>query len=294
MKSGDRPHQRIVVASCYVIPLLLAKRWLDKCFPGEFGETVMFTGEIRPDERERNKQTFLTADKSIMFLNILAGGVGLHLVPGCEAMVFWAGLSYSPAGIDQCIARIQRFGQLAPITGHIEIVYLYAYASRDYGIAKLHTDKRRVMDYAHDKNDAGFDNYLDNVWRKSIKILDDCLQTNTQYGDSPFFNFPPMPPEDIDRHGKKTPFCLMTGVETCELENQFLRNTDDDKMRGVREYFAKIVDLIGPEPTVFERDCTHSFFGQYRRSQSGATSNAAVNAIEIDPMENLSDDAEND
>jgi len=294
MKSGDRPHQRIVVASCYVIPLMLAKRWLDKCFPGEFGETVMFTGEIRPDERERNKQTFLNADKSIMFLNILAGGVGLHLVPGCEAMLFWAGLSYSPAGIDQCVARIQRFGQLAPITGRIEIVYLYPYGSRDYGVAKLHTDKRRVMRYAHDQDDSGFDNYLDNVWRKSIKILDDCLPTQTRYGDSPFLNFPPMPTEDVDKYGKTTQFCLMTGVETCELENQFLRNTDDDKMRGVREYFAKIVDLLGPEPTVFERDCIHDFFGQYRRSQRNSKDKAAVNAVEIDPMENLSDDAEND
>jgi hypothetical protein len=294
MKSGDRPHQRIVVASCYVIPLMLAKRWLDKCFPGEFGETVMFTGEIRPDERERNKQTFLNADKSIMFLNILAGGVGLHLVPGCEAMLFWGGLSFSPAGIDQCIARIQRFGQLAPITGRIEIVYLYPYASRDYGVAKLHTDKRRVMGYVHDKDDSGFDNYMDNVWRKSIKILDDCLPTQTRYGDSPFLNFPPMPTEDVDRHGKTTQFCLMTGVETCELENQFLRNTDDDTMRGVREYFAKIVDLNGPEPTIFERDCIHEFFGQYRRSQRNSKDKAPVNAIEIDPMENLSDDAEND
>ena len=39
---------------------------------------------LRILEREENKAQFLGANNSIMFLNILAGGVEVHFVPGCE------------------------------------------------------------------------------------------------------------------------------------------------------------------------------------------------------------------
>jgi len=111
-----------------------------------------------------------------------------------DNMVFWGGLPYSPAGLDQCVARIQRFGQTAPITGSIDITYLFPYASHDFGIAHLRRDKRRVMDFAHDQDDLGLDNHDDNVWRKSISIMQDCSMVNTRNTQNPFLNFSDMPP----------------------------------------------------------------------------------------------------
>ena len=268
MKTGPTPHKRIVVASNFVIPLELAKRWIDKHFSDEFGKTVMFTGKTSLADRETNKNSFLTADNSIMFLNILAGGVGLHLVPGCEGMIFWGGLPYSPAGIDQCVARIQRFGQTAPITGSIDITYLFPYASRDYGIGNLHRDKRRVMDFTHDKDDSGFDGHDDNVWRKSISIIQDCSMVNTRNAQNSFLNFPDMPlfttPDEL---GNVSEFQLMHGVRSSQQSAQLVRPANTASMEATIVFFLYCIHMNDPLTSNNIVPVIHDHYGRYNREQ---------------------------
>ena len=268
MKTGPRPHKRIVVASNFVIPLELAKRWIDKYFSNEFGKTFMFTGKTSLGDRETNKNAFLTADNSIMFLNILAGGVGLHLVPGCEGMIFWGGLPYSPAGLDQCVARIQRFGQTAPITGSIDITYLFPYASRDYGIGNLHRDKRRVMDFTHDQDDSGFDSHDDNVWRKSISIIKDCSMVNTTNAQNPFLNFPDMPlfttPDEL---GNISEFQLMHGVLSSQQSAQLLRPANTASMEATVLFFLYCIQMNDPLTSNNIVPVIHDHYGCYNRDK---------------------------
>jgi len=268
MKSGLKPHKRIVVASSFVIPLELAKLWIDTYFSDEFGETVMFTGKTSLVDRETNKNKFLTADNSIMFLNILAGGVGLHLVPGCEGMVFWGGLPYSPAGLDQCVARIQRFGQTAPITGSIDITYLFPYASRDFGISHLHRDKRRVVDFTHNKDDSGFDNNDDNVWRKSISIIKDCSMVNTGNMQNPFLNFPDMPLfTNPDELGNVSDFQLMHGVPSSQQSAQLLRPANTASMEATILFFHYCINMNDPLISNNIVPVIHNHYGCYNREQ---------------------------
>jgi hypothetical protein len=240
LKNRLNPHKRIVVASSFVIPLQLVKKWIDQKYSDEFGETFMFTGEISASQREKNKTNFLEAENSIMFLNILAGGVGLHLVPGCECMIFWGGLPYSPANIDQCVARIQRFGQTAPLTHLIEIIYLIPYGSRDFAIGRLHTDKRRVMDFTHDKDVSGFDNIFDNVWRKSSKILSDCLPIGSTNEENDLKNFPPMPLQLVSHASLQAhDFQLITGVTSREQNKLRDFSPNTNALTNLRDIFQK-------------------------------------------------------
>jgi len=281
LKSGPNPHRRIVVASCFVIPLKIAKKWIDQYFSKEFGKTVMFTGEISTLNREKNKKEFLSAENSIMFLNILAGGVGLHLVPGCEAMIFWAALPYSPAAIDQCVARIQRFGQLAPLTGNVEIVYLFPYGSRDFGISNLHRDKRRVMDFAQDKNESGFDNEMDHVWRKSIAIIRDCSVITTANAESPFLNFPAMPVfSEIDLDGNRSIFSLMFGVPSFNQSGQILRRQDTFDMKETKDWYNYVKHMNGGNVLGFE-PMVHKHYGSYKKNQPAVQDNENNDVLNI-------------
>ena len=146
----DNGHKRIVVACANVVPMLVLKRYLEVWHNGVFGRFFVFSGAIDEIERHNVKKSFLTADKSVLFLSMKAGGVGLDLIPGCESMIIVGPLPFSPASLLQCTRRIYRVGQTCPTTKQVTVVYLVAANSIDYGIGGLHKYKRKYLDFAQD------------------------------------------------------------------------------------------------------------------------------------------------
>lgn len=88
-------HKRIVVAANHTTIMDVLKMWLERAHP-EFGACFAYKGDMSQKERLAAKRGFLRSQRTVLLLSIGAGGVGLHLVPGCEAMVFW-GSAHSPS-----------------------------------------------------------------------------------------------------------------------------------------------------------------------------------------------------
>ena len=148
----------------------------------------------------------------MLFLSIGAGGVGLHLVPGCEAMLFWGSMPFSPAHRRQALKRIHRIGQTAPITGKVTVRHLIAHGSVDNAIGVMHGDKDALIQLVQEGDDSGFGGHEDSQWRKAGRIVDAALPVDE------FGNFPPMPPHKMDVNTEQpiagSVYTLLPGVET--------------------------------------------------------------------------------
>lgn len=181
-------HSKVVVSSNHVQMMEIAARWLRRVEPC-FGDIVVYKGSLSRMKRLATKQRFLApgAD-SVLFLSIGAGGTGLHLVPGPEAMIFWGSTPYAPAQVEQTTCRINRMGQTAPITGAVHIRHLVPYGGVDYAIRCTHRDKRRLMDMCQENEwgHSGGGN-TNGQWKRAGRIVDKCLRLN------PDGNFPPLP-----------------------------------------------------------------------------------------------------
>ena len=211
-------HRKIVVAANHVVILKILRLWIDSTCP-QFGKTYLYCGEIEAKARLAVKKGFLTVgERSLLLLSIGAGGTGIHLVPGCEAMVFWGSMPFSPAQVNQCLKRIHRMGQTCPQTGKVTVRHLIPYGSVDYGIATAHGDKLRLIDFVQDGDSSGFGDNSDNQWRKCMRIVDECKKM------LPCGNFEPMPRYFQDINGNvKEPrkvFTLLPGVSTRGRETQ--------------------------------------------------------------------------
>jgi len=167
-------HKNCIVASASVASIKIAAHMMKKSTTHDYGEIFMFTGKQTHQEREISKNFFLASSKAVMFLSMCAGSTGLHLVPGCECMILWGMSSYTPAIIDQCVSRIYRIGQEAPITGKITIVHLLSYGSADFAIASLHTDKKRLMKLIQGADTAEFQRKNKSMWKHSERLIDEC------------------------------------------------------------------------------------------------------------------------
>ena len=198
-------HRRIVIAANHVAIMRIAARWLAKAHSGETGEIVFYDGRLSQLQRQQAKRRFLGAAKGLLFLSIGAGGVGLHLVPGCEAMIFWGSSPLSPAHTRQALKRIHRIGQDCPATGQVTIIHLLAYGSVDYGIGRVHHDKERLIDFVQEGDESGFIGDGDETWRKYGRIVDECEEV---LGSG---TFPPMPL--VDPADETRPFALLTGKD---------------------------------------------------------------------------------
>ena len=172
-------HKRIVIAANHTTIMDILKTWLERAHP-EFGACFAYKGDMSQKERLASKKGFLRSQRTVLFLSIGAGGVGLHLVPGCEAMVFWgsahppytlqphrsaspksrarvfAGMPFSPAHTRQAMKRIHRIGQQAPITGKVSIIHMIPYGSVDGAIATVHGDKNALINLVQEGDDSGF------------------------------------------------------------------------------------------------------------------------------------------
>ena len=203
-------HKRIVVAANHTTGLDIVKTWLERTHP-EFGGFFSYRGDMVQSKRLEAKKGFLRSQRSILFLSIGAGGVGLHLVPGSEAMIFWGSMPFSPAHTRQAMKRIHRIGQQAPITGKVQIVHMIPFGSVDAAIATVHGDKSALISLVQENDDSGFGGDADSQWRKAGRIVDACEPLD-EYG-----SFGPMPQNKLDESGAPVPhstYTLLPGVVT--------------------------------------------------------------------------------
>ena len=195
-------HARVVVAADHVVKMRIAARWLERHHP-HAGRIFFYDGSLSQPARRQAKEAFLSSARGVLFLSIKAGGVGLHLVPGCEAMVFWGSMPFSPAHTRQALKRIHRIGQECPTTGAVTIVHLVPHGSVDFGIGRVHHDKERLIELVQEGDASGFGEHGDDQWRKYGRIVDECMEMGEDG------NFPPMPL--VDPADKSKPFALLGG-----------------------------------------------------------------------------------
>ena len=185
----DQGHRTVVVACASVIEMKIAKFYMENDLSNDYGQMFLYTGQVNQKQRMADKDAFLASGRGVMFLSISAGGTGLHLVPGCACMIFFGMMSYSPAVMQQCMARIYRYGQTQPVS----VVYVLAYGSSEYAIGSLHADKSDLMKFVQD-------NYTNvhalqptgAVWKHTLKIVDNCsdlYDCTYEYGAPTHFEF---------------------------------------------------------------------------------------------------------
>jgi hypothetical protein len=172
-------HERVIVACMHVTLMRDVCAFLALGDAGcaeesaRVGETVVYEGSLSHNKRSAMVHNFLHGGKSVLFLSVSAGGTGLHLVPGCSAMVFWGSRPFSPQQVLQTSKRIHRIGQTRPV----EIVHVIAKGSVDDSINRLHRDKAAL---ARAVTDLDFGNLQASggTWRTLGTIASNCHYLN--------------------------------------------------------------------------------------------------------------------
>ena len=125
-------------------------------------------------------------------------------------MVFCFTSPFAPAKVVQCMKRIHRIGQHAPITGRVKIKHLVPYGSVDASIRRVHGDKTRLMNMVVDGE--GMEETTEAQWKRTGRIVDGALPLNKDG------NFAPMPQhmptsDDSGTNGvaPNTPYTVVPG-----------------------------------------------------------------------------------
>jgi hypothetical protein len=132
-------HRRIIVAGMHVSVLTAVSEFLSKRAPF-LGTHFHFHGKLSQKQKDVTKDSFLKSKVGLFFLSIPCGGQGLHLVPGCNAMILFGAAPWSSASCEQLFKRIHRIGQ----TKEVDIRYMAAYGSVDASIYSMHGCKQRL------------------------------------------------------------------------------------------------------------------------------------------------------
>ena len=170
---------RILVAVCHTSLIAVAEAYLLRESP-EAGDIIVYCGGLSLNKRGQATTKFLRNPKTVLLMSIEAGGTGLHLVPGSNAVVFWGSRPYSPMQVHQTKKRVHRIGQEFPV----KVVHIIAKGSVDYAINRMHADKealaKAVVDCELDdlKSENG-------KWKKFGRIVDGCQYLNEKTGTFP-------------------------------------------------------------------------------------------------------------
>ena len=168
----SRGFQRVMVAACHTSLLKIADSYLNKNCP-ECGDIITYDGSLSQTKRNKATAAFLGGENTVLLMSIDAGGTGLHLVPGANAVIFWGSRPFSPMQILQTSKRVHRIGQEFPVV----VLHLIANGSVDYAINMVHGDKLTL-------SNAVLDMEMDNLeaeggkWRTTGRIVDGCKFLN--------------------------------------------------------------------------------------------------------------------
>lgn len=165
-------HYRILVCCAHPSMLRVAKLFLDAEVKG-IGQTMIYDGTLTDAQREIVKYDFLNNERTVMMLSIDAGGCGLDLVPGSNAVVFWGSQPFSPMDIKQAKHRVHRIGQ----TEEVKVVHIIAEGSVDAAIKVLHKGKKLLADavLSMDTRELAA---RGGKWREAGRIIDECKFLN--------------------------------------------------------------------------------------------------------------------
>ena len=197
-------HQRVIVAASHVSIMRVARLVLEaseRTARGEGSEGgagssaeprqaptryLMYDGSLSRNARQDVKTQFLDpahTGRAVLFLSILSGGTGLHLVPGCNAIVFWGTLPFAPGIVWQALKRIHRIGQEHPV----DVRHVVSEGSVDAAIGLMHQDKDRLAEAVVEYGEVLPDGTEEFDW-KFVKIREhlgtlDCESGNFEGGD---------------------------------------------------------------------------------------------------------------
>lgn len=167
---NNQGYMRVIVACNHTSMMAVARAYLDNQLP-ECGTLLTYSGSLSQTQRSQVPEMFLTAPRSVLFLSIEAGGTGLHLCPGCEAVIFWGSRPFSPMQVLQTTKRVHRIGQENPV----KVVHLIADGSVDFAINKVHADKQVLANSIYDTDELEL---KQGRWRTTGRIVDSCTFLN--------------------------------------------------------------------------------------------------------------------
>lgn len=172
-------YARIMVASCHTSLLAIANAYLARECPS-IGSVISYVGTLSLKQRREAVLGFLQGKQTVLLMSIDAGGTGLHLVPGSNAVVFWGSRPFSPMQVKQTKHRVHRIGQKFPV----KVVHLISEGSVDSAINFVHDDKL-VLSRALMANDMVKLEQDGGKWRTTGRIVDRCkfLSEDGQFVD---------------------------------------------------------------------------------------------------------------
>ena len=170
---------RVMVAVCHTSLMVVAEAYLFRECPG-VGNVILYHGALTLKKRSEATTSFLGNPKTVMLMSVDAGGTGLHLVPGANAVIFWGSRPYSPMQVIQTKKRVHRIGQDFPV----KVVHLIAKGSVDYAIDLIHKDKLTLAKAVMDSDMEALESE-DGRWRKVGRIVNGCMFLDDKTGSFP-------------------------------------------------------------------------------------------------------------
>lgn len=264
-------HMRIIVASMHTSILRVVAKYLERIAP-DLGKQYFYDGTMSTKKRDDSKYSFLNCRVGSMFLSIEAGGQGVHMVPGCEAMVLFGSTPWSNAQVDQVCKRIHRMGQTAPCTGSVQIRRLVPYGSVDAAISAVHGCKRRLQKMTVDKweeatnardgpsaskrrkvvvddDDDDLGESTQAKWRHTGRIVDHCHKLGEDG------QFPDMPLKSVNARGEETGvYTVIPGIITRGREGELPPDAtpEDEPEDPLNAAIPNPVVPMGPVPNLLE------------------------------------------
>ena len=168
LELNEKGMERVMVAACHTSLLKIAMEYLKRTCP-EVGDIILYTGELRQKQRTNAVERFLGGSRTLLLMSIDAGGTGLNLVPGSNAVVFWGSRPFSPMQVLQTAKRVHRIGQEHPV----EVKHLIAAGSVDFAINMVHGDKLSVSKAIVDDDLSSLESQ-GGRWKSTGRIVDAC------------------------------------------------------------------------------------------------------------------------
>lgn len=213
---------RVIVCACHTSVLSIAEAYCS-ARAKLHAEQFLFTGRLSLTQRSEMISAFLSSPRAILFLSIDAGGTGLHICPGCNAVIFWGSRPFTPMKLMQAQKRVHRIGQEHPV----HVVHLVGDHSVDSAIDAMHQGKLAVARAVADNNTTTLPR--DGSWKMVGRIVDRC-----GYADDSGVLVPPAP---IVPSKSKQTLCV-TPPTACASYVSLSARADDYALLGAGSYFV--------------------------------------------------------
>ena len=148
--------------------MAIAKMRLENDCPGTYH---MYCGKLSQNQRSAMIKNFLAPSDhlNVLFVQMVAGGVGLNLVPGPTAAIFIQ-QSWNPMDHLQAAKRIHRIGQKQPV----HIYNLVCKGTPDDAILTIHEDKMRAAEAVTSEESELLTELEGQSWRTKGRAVDLC------------------------------------------------------------------------------------------------------------------------